>query len=87
MIADIHLRMLQPKELKLMQGFPKDYIIDRDSEWKKYPKAEQVARIGNSVVPIVAKALVEANSGYLKTGERAPTPIMYMEPQGQLAFA
>jgi len=86
-IADIHLRMLQPEELKLMQGFPKDYIIDRDSEWKKYPKSEQVARIGNSVVPIVAKALVEANCGYLKTGERAPTPIMYMEPQGQLAFA
>lgn len=87
MISDILLRMLQPEELKLMQGFPKDYIIDRDSEWKKYPKSEQVARIGNSVVPIVAKALVEANCGYLKTGERAPTPIMYMEPQGQLAFA
>ena len=34
--------------------------------------SEQVKRIGNSVVPIMAKALVEANCGYLKTGERMP---------------
>ena len=27
-IADIFLRMLKPEELKLMQGFPEDYIID-----------------------------------------------------------
>lgn len=75
-IADIFLRMLKPEELKMMQGFPRDYIIDRDSEWKPYPKTEQVARIGNSVVPIMAKALVEANCGYLKVGERAPGFVM-----------
>lgn len=50
-IKDIFLRMLKPEELKLMQGFPKDYIINRDINWKPYPIKEQVARIGNSVVP------------------------------------
>lgn len=71
-ILDILLRMLTAEELKLAQGFPKDYIIDRDYNWKKYPVCEQVKRIGNSVVPIMAKVLVEANCGYLKVGERMP---------------
>lgn len=60
-ITDIFLRMLNPEELKLAQGFPKDYVIDRDYSGKPYPKSEQVKRIGNSVVPLMAKALVEAN--------------------------
>lgn len=85
-LKEIYLRMLKPSELKLMQGFPKDYIIDRDSEWKPYPIKEQVARIGNSVVPIMAKALVEANCPYLKVGERHPSPIIYMQQNGQVAF-
>lgn len=71
-MQDIFLRMLKPEELKLCQGFPKDYIIDRDYKWRKYPVSEQVKRIGNSVVPIMAKALVEANCGYLKVGDRMP---------------
>lgn len=71
-ISDIFLRMLKPEELKVMQGFPGDYIIDRDINWKPYPKSEQVARIGNSVVPIMAQKIVEANCPYLKVGERAP---------------
>lgn len=71
-LKDIFLRMLKPEELKLMQGFPHDYIIDRDYKWRPYPLKEQVARIGNSVVPIMAQKLVEANCGYLKVGERAP---------------
>lgn len=70
-ICDVFLRMLKPEELKIMQGFPKDYIIDRDIDWKPYPIKEQVARIGNSVVPIMAQKLVEANCPYLKKGERA----------------
>ncbi len=65
-ILDIFLRMLNPEELKLGQGFPRDYIIDRDYTGNKYPVSKQVARIGNSVVPIMAKKLVEANCGYLK---------------------
>jgi len=86
-IIDIFLRMLSPEELKLAQGFPEDYIIDRDYNWNKYPKSAQVARIGNSVVPIMAKALVEANCGNLKVGERAPAPIIYFAGSGQMAFA
>ena len=86
-ISDIFLRMLKPEELKVMQGFPKDYIIDRDYHWKKYPASEQVKRIGNSVVPMMAKALVEANCPYLKVGNRAPNPIIYTQSNGQMAFA
>lgn len=85
-ILDIFLRMLTPEELKLAQGFPRDYIIDRDYNWQKYPVCEQVKRIGNSVVPIMAKALVSANCPYLKVGERQPAPIVYMQQNGQVAF-
>lgn len=85
-IDDIFLRMLNPQELKLMQGFPKDYIIDRDYAWKKYPKTEQVKRIGNSVVPVMAQAIVAANCPYLKIGERGPAPIIYNSGYGQIAF-
>lgn len=86
-ISDILLRMLKPEELKVMQGFPKDYIIDRDYNWNRYPKSEQVARIGNSVVPVMAKAIVEANCHDLKVGERSPNPIVYTDNYGQVAFA
>lgn len=86
-LLDIFLRMLSPRELARAQGFPDDYILDRDYAWRAYPKSQQVARIGNSVVPIMAEKLVSANCGYLKVGERAPAPIVYMERQGQLAFA
>lgn len=79
--------MLKPEELKLMQGFPKDYIIDRDYRWKPYPKTQQVARIGNSVVPIMAQKIVEANCQYLAVGERVPNPIVYYTSYGQMAFA
>jgi len=60
-IADIYLRMLKPEELKLAQGFPKDYVIDHDQDGKRYPVKEQVAKIGNSVVPIMAAKIVKAN--------------------------
>ena len=69
-----------------MQGFPKDYIIDRDYKWRNYPIAKQVARIGNSVVPVVAEALVKANCSYLKIGERKASPMIYMQNNGQVAF-
>ena len=85
-ILDIYLRMLTPEELKLGQGFPKDYIIDHDINWKPYPVMEQVARIGNSVVPVMAQKLVEANCGYLKIGERINNLVLdYSNPQIRFA--
>jgi DNA (cytosine-5)-methyltransferase 1 len=60
-ISDVWFRMLKPEELKLAQGFPQDYIIDRDIDGKRYPIKEQVAKIGNSVVPIMAAKIVKAN--------------------------
>jgi DNA (cytosine-5)-methyltransferase 1 len=60
-ICDIGLRMLQPKELYAAQGFPSDYIIDRDYQGNEYKKTKQIARCGNAVPPPFAKALVEAN--------------------------
>ena len=60
-IIDIGMRMLEPHELFAAQGFPPDYIIDRDADGRPYPKYEQVARCGNSVPPPFAEALVRAN--------------------------
>ena len=83
-LADIFLRMLKPEELKKAQGFPDDYIIDRDYKWRKYPVSEQVKRIGNSVVPIMAEQLVKSNCGYLKVGERQRGMATEYESEGQL---
>lgn len=85
-ISDIFLRMLKPEELKLMQGFPPDYIIDRDINGNPYPIKEQVARIGNSVVPIMAEQIVKANCPYLKIGERVPN-LVIDDCDAQLKFA
>ena len=60
-IYDIGMRMLEPKELYAAQGFPQDYIIDKDYEGKEYSRKEQVARCGNAVPPPFAEALVRAN--------------------------
>jgi DNA (cytosine-5)-methyltransferase 1 len=56
-VVDIAMRMLQPRELARAQGFPDDYIISTGDD----TKGDQVARIGNSVCPQVAEALVRAN--------------------------
>lgn len=61
-ISDVGMRMLKARELMLAQGFPPDYIIDIERHiGKKYSEAKQIARIGNSVCPPVATALVRAN--------------------------
>jgi DNA (cytosine-5)-methyltransferase 1 len=54
-IEDIGLRMLQPHELFAGQGFPKNYIYNIGT------KSDQIARVGNSVPPTFAEALVRAN--------------------------
>ena len=60
-IVDIGMRMLEPHELFAAQGFPSDYIFDRDAHGNKFTKTAQVAKCGNSVCPLVAAALVRAN--------------------------
>jgi Site-specific DNA methylase len=60
-VADIGMRMLTPSELFRAQGFPENYIIDRDADGKSYPKSAQVARCGNAVPPPFAEALVKVN--------------------------
>lgn len=55
-IADIGLRMLQPRELARAQGFHDGYQLLGTT-------ATQVALIGNSVPPAVVKAIVRANMG------------------------
>lgn len=53
-IVDIGLRMLTPRELARAQGFPDSYYLTGS-------KSTQVAKIGNSVCPPIAKALTAAN--------------------------
>ena len=86
-IVDIGLRMLEPKELYGCQGFPDDYIIDRDLEGKKYPRTEQVKRCGNAVPPPFAQALVKANLPEICRGERMKNMDVIVEENGQLRFA
>ena len=52
-IVDISMRMLRIKELKLIQGFPADYVLcGNQQEQKKF--------LGNAVVTIMAKVWCEA---------------------------
>ena len=60
-IADIGMRMLQPRELYRAQGFPESYVIDRGADGRALSKADQVRMCGNSVCPPLARAIVEAN--------------------------
>ena len=52
-VTDIGLRMLNPHELKLAQGFPANYRIEGT-------QASQIRAIGNSVPPPLAAAIVRA---------------------------
>ena len=86
-IVDIGLRMLEPKELYGCQGFPEDYIIDRDYEGNSYPRSEQVRRCGNAVCPPIPAALVRANLPECCVAERTKNMHIEAEESGQLSFA
>lgn len=61
-IADIGMRMLQPRELFRAQGFPDEYRIDGlRPDGKRITKTDQVRLCGNSVCPQIPEALVRAN--------------------------
>lgn len=53
-IADIKIRMLKVSELKKIQGFPDSFKLTGT-------KTNQLKFIGNSVVPLIAKKLIEEN--------------------------
>lgn len=63
-IVDIGMRMLTPRELARGQGFPDSYVLTGNA-------TSQVARIGNSVCPIMAEALVRANYSAIQQREAA----------------
>lgn len=86
-IVDIGLRMLEPKELYGCQGFPEDYIIDRDYTGKTYPRSEQVKRCGNAVCPPIPAALVRANLPELCVAKRTGNIVIREEDSGQLRLA
>lgn len=58
-IIDIKMRMLKIPELLRIQGFPKGYKL-------KGTKKDQKKFIGNSVVPLIAQKIVEANYDALR---------------------
>jgi len=62
-IADIGLRMLQPRELARGRGFPDSYILTGT-------KTNKTAKIGNSVCPVMAKVLVNANVKLQKVNKK-----------------
>ena len=85
-IVDIGLRMLEPKELYGCQGFPEDYIIDKDIEGNSYPRSEQVKRCGNAVPPPFGNALVRSNLPECCALKRMPN-MRIDDSQQQLRFA
>lgn len=65
-IADIGMRMLQPRELFAAQGFPSSYdLLDG-----QLTKTQQIELAGNSVCPPVASAIVRANVGVVRRASR-----------------
>lgn len=69
-IVDIGMRMLTPRELARAQGFPDTYKLDPECWYRTesgkmkfgpLPKTHQVAKIGNSVCPVMAEVLTAAN--------------------------
>lgn len=54
-IGDLLMRMWTPRELARAQGFPDSYVLTGT-------KTSQIARVGNAVVPALAKVLAEANA-------------------------
>ncbi len=51
---DIYYRFISVQEAKELQGFPAEYILEGS-------KTQQLKQIGNAVVPLIAKLLIEHN--------------------------
>ncbi|UUZ93207.1 hypothetical protein LJK87_49940 [Paenibacillus sp. P25] len=88
-IVDIGMRMLEPHELYVAQGFPPSYIISGyNVNGRPVTKADQVARCGNSVPPVFAEALVRANLPEHCTGSKNRLTFeRYSNQTGQLQLS
>lgn len=87
-VVDICMRMLSPRELFNAQGFPSSYIIDYFQGFKKVKQSDQVARVGNSVSPPPAAALIRANVPELSIhSDRLIVPNHVNDVPYQLGFA
>lgn len=64
-IVDIRLRMLKPRELFNGQDFPKDYIIDRGHDGRKFSVSAQVRMCGNSVDPVMVEGTLALNAPWM----------------------
>lgn len=84
-IVDIGLRMLEPRELYNGNGFPGDYIIEKDLYGNVITKSDQVKRCGNAVPPPFGFVLVRANLPE-KAGVRRPN-MRIDDSIPQLSFA
>ncbi|MDU4255550.1 DNA cytosine methyltransferase [Pseudomonas sp.] len=60
-IVDVGMRMLTPRELYLIQGFPPDYKIDFGHDGRRFSNKAKVRMCGNSVSPKPYYALLKAN--------------------------
>ena len=60
-IVDIGMRMLTPRELYLIQGFPPEYKIDFGHDGRRFSNKAKVRMCGNSVSPKPYYALLKAN--------------------------
>lgn len=71
-IVDLGLRMLKPRELFSAQGFTREYIIDPTFNGKPLTATAQVRMCGNSVSPVMSRAIISANfHGYDEEVENA----------------
>lgn len=64
-LLDIRTRMLEPTELKLAQGFPRDYLLTEGRDLKEVSKTRQIKLIGNSVPPPFAAAIARSLQRHL----------------------
>lgn len=55
--------MLAPRELFRAQSFPDSYVIDAGADGRPLTKTAQIELAGNSVCPVVERAVVAANLG------------------------
>ncbi len=79
-IVDIGMRMLRPRELFRAQGFPDSYVIDRRPDGSALTGTASVRMCGNSVSPVMARALVAANYTPAETAEPVtPTDLPLFE--------